>query len=153
MKILILSDSHEAKIDLNLSKYDYVFHAGDYGLSYDYLNDNNVYFVRGNCDFYGDKDRLEIINDKRIYITHGDLYRVKYQLSTIYYRGKETEADLVIFGHTHTPYYSVDDGITFINPGSYSSGRYVEIIDDEIIFYLDNEVVHKYNNSLFEVTK
>ena len=146
MKILILSDSHEITPDFNFKKYDYVIHAGDYGRSYDLLNDNKVLFVRGNCDYYGDKELLEIINDKRVYITHGDLYRVKYQMSTLYYRAKEVKASLVVFGHTHEAYYDMEDGITFINPGSYCSGRYVEIIDDEVIFYLNNTVVKKFKN-------
>ena len=144
MKILILSDSHEKKITLDLSKYDYVFHAGDYGKSKDLLDEDNAIYVMGNCDFYGDKEKILTILDKTIYLTHGDLYRVKYQLTSLYLKAKEVDARLCIFGHTHEQYYSEENNIIFLNPGAYNRGAFVEIIDDEIRFYQNEKLIKKF---------
>ena len=79
MRILVLSDSHSRLVDdIKFNKYDFVIHCGDYGNSYEILKNNNVIFVRGNCDYQGDNERIITINNKKILILHGDLYNVKY---------------------------------------------------------------------------
>ena len=71
--------------------------------------------------------------DKKIFITHGDLYGVKDGMTNIYYKGKEVEADIVLFGHSHIHQITEYDNIIFMNPGSISlprsNGRYVGIIE------------------------
>ena len=47
---------------------------------------------------------------------------------------KNIGADIVFFGHTHNRTFFQKDGITFINPGDYMSGHYVEITDNEVNF-------------------
>ena len=42
----------------------------------------------------------ETLRGKKIFITHGDLYGVKYGMTNIYYKGKEVGADIVLFGHS-----------------------------------------------------
>ena len=127
MKILVLSDSHRRKLDLNLKGYDLVIHCGDYGESYNYLKANNIIFVRGNCDFEG-KD--EIILDSiygKMLITHGHLYNVKNRYDNIYYRGLELNCKYILFGHTHQALVQDINGHYLLNPGSLKNGTYILI--------------------------
>lgn len=135
MKILILSDSHEKLIDLDLSEYDYIIHAGDYGISRHLLEFNNAYFVAGNCDFDGRDEILLTINGKKFFITHGHRYRVRYDLTSLYLKAREVEADFVIYGHNHYQVYEEDRGIIFINPGAYNQNEYAVIEDGQLGFY------------------
>jgi len=143
MRILILSDSHSSYLDIPFNNYDYVIHCGDYGNNYEYLKENNVLFVRGNCDYEGAKQIITEIKNKKILITHGDLYNVKYHYNSLVYKALESKCDIVFFGHTHRADMFIEDNIIFINPGSYQYLDYVEIIDDNIIFYKDGK---KYKN-------
>jgi putative phosphoesterase len=63
------------------------------------------------------------IAGKRILLTHGHLYGVKKGLLNLYYRGKEVEADLVVFGHTHAWTLEKMEDILLFNPGSASRPR------------------------------
>ncbi|OJT91848.1 YfcE family phosphodiesterase, partial [Clostridioides difficile] len=38
-------------------------------------------------------------------------------------KATEVDADIVIFGHTHTPFREIKDGVLYINPGSTSLPR------------------------------
>ncbi len=63
-----------------------------------------VMAVKGNCDFDNVEDELIfMIEDKVIFLCHGDKYNVKYGLDEIEAKAKSIDADIVIFGHTHTP--------------------------------------------------
>ncbi len=81
--------------------------------------------VLGNCDFQisGPKEEVLEIAGIRIFLTHGHLYGVKKGLLNLYYRGKEAEAELVVFGHTH--YWTLEkmEGLLLLNPGSPSRPR------------------------------
>jgi putative phosphoesterase len=102
-----------------------------------------VYVVAGNCDYstkYPKEDVIEV-NGRKIFFTHGDLYGVKNSMNNIYYRGKELEADIVLFGHTHQQIIEKENGMTLMNPGSISlpklKGRHIGFIDinEEGIIY------------------
>jgi len=142
MKILILSDSHYKDIDIK-NKYDYIFHLGDYGNSLDYLENNNIIYVKGNCDYYGDKDRIIEINNKKIFLTHGDKYRVKESYNSIYYKALSINSNIVLFGHTHYQTVFIENNILFINPGAYKDGYYVIIDDNYINLYLDDYLIKR----------
>ena len=96
------------------------------GLHTEIIKDFNgmVYAVRGNCDFSGKypEERLIEINGKRIFICHGHRYNVKYGYNSIYYKGKELGADIVLFGHSHLPIVEEYDELILMNPGSISHG-------------------------------
>lgn len=79
--------------------------------------------VRGNCDAPGPPERrlLEIAG-KRLLMTHGHLYGVKSGLNRLWFAGREAEADLVLFGHTHSAVIDDENGITLMNPGSIGQG-------------------------------
>jgi len=147
MKILVLSDSHSRFIsDIDFNKYDYIIHAGDFGASKDVLEKlNNCFYVCGNCDWGKNKERLIEINNKNIYLTHGDLYHVKYHLNSLIYKAIENKANIAIFGHTHEPTIFVQDNILFINPGAYIDGYYAIITDNAIEFYKDGFLKRKFD--------
>ena len=147
MKIIVVSDSHGAKekIDFifNNFKFDYFFHLGDgYNDLCSYLNLGNVLAVRGNCDWGVDaKDEIVIeLMGKRIMLTHGDNYGVKYTQTKLLEKAKELNIDIVMFGHTHCYFYEIIDGVTFLNPGALkqklfekSTAVIFEITDDNKI--------------------
>ena len=132
MKILVLSDTHHHEIAKELLEdADLIIHCGDFGKSKELLDKYNVFYVRGNCDCDGQKYQLITFNNKKIFITHGDLENVKYGYDRLIYRALETEADICCFGHTHHQEMFKAEGITFLNPGAYP--KYAIICDDEII--------------------
>lgn len=128
MKIGVISDTH-GNIDrvvkqLELLDIDFVLHLGDNSedaiIIENKLN-KEVIAVRGNCDLYDRKNPLERIieiENKKIFMTHGHKYNVKREMETLYYRGKELEVDIVLFGHTHIPYLNKGKNIKIFNPGS-----------------------------------
>lgn len=142
MKILVLSDNHSKNLDINNS-YNYIIHAGDYGSELDYLENNNIIYVKGNCDYIGDKERILELFDKKILLTHGDRYRVKEAYQSLLYRGLELNVNIIIFGHTHIPTIFIENNILFINPGSYRDGYYIIISDNNITLYQDNKKIRK----------
>jgi len=143
--IAVISDTHRISKYIDLGrKYiedaDVLIHLGDNSedieeLAKDFKGD--VYGVRGNCDsstLYPTEQLLEIMG-KKIFLTHGHLYGVKSNLSNIYYRAKELNANIVLFGHTHENLIKEEDDIVFMNPGSISlpklRGRYIGFIELE----------------------
>lgn len=143
MKILLLSDNHHKNIDLNLKKFDYVFHMGDYGYYKDFLIKNNIIFVKGNCDLEGENDKILEINNKKIYICHGDRYNVKSNFISLCLKAESIGADMVFYGHTHHQLYFNRSNINFINPGAYMDGYYAILDDNILYFYIDNKIAKK----------
>lgn len=80
---------------------------------------SEFYAVRGNND-YACYPAEQVINIEghNVFITHGDGYGVRTGLTRLKFRAQELNCDVVIFGHTHLPEIAVEDGITFINPGT-----------------------------------
>lgn len=140
MKILVLSDSHHTLLDpLDFKKYDAVIHCGDYGNSLFHLKQNQVFFVRGNCDFYGEDYLFFELYGKKIFVTHGHRENVKYALDRLIYKSLEMGANLTLFGHTHEQVCFQEEGILFLNPGSFPTG-YIEITDEEIHLYQNDKI-------------
>lgn len=134
MKILVLSDTH-GKIDecnhvlKKVDKIDLIIHLGDY--SSDVVNVKKIFKldiinVRGNCDHLDKKTKDEIIvtlEGKKLFLTHGHIYRVKMNLDRIFYRAKELQVDIALFGHIHVPVSLTYEDILLFNPGSISMPR------------------------------
>lgn len=128
MKIAVISDSHynEKSIKLiqnHLKDIDILLHCGDGAPDVNYIKNffsGEIYAVRGNCDITSEYpiERIIEIEDKKIYITHGHMYNVKSEYNTIFYKGKEVNADIVLFGHTHKAMISNYDNLIIMNPGS-----------------------------------
>lgn len=133
MRLLIISDTHGNKSRLKklLEKEaaDIYIHLGDgasecHKLMNEYP-DKKIIPVCGNCDlmFTFPADRLITLEGKRIFITHGDRYGVKYSLEHIAREAKAQNASLVLYGHTHKCSTDEIDGITIFNPGSLGRPR------------------------------
>ena len=143
MRIAVVSDTHRFDRYINLAKdligdADILIHLGDNIEDVDTLSNGFngvVYAVAGNCDFSTKypKEGLIEVNGIKIFYTHGDIYGVKNSVTSIYYRGRELQADIVLFGHTHQHLIEKTQELLLMNPGSISlphfKGRYVGIID------------------------
>lgn len=152
MLIAVVSDTHGSPRAIKLVKKaiessDVLIHLGDNISDLKYIKEGfkgEVYGVSGNCDFTNEFQTEQIveIEGKRFFITHGHKYGVKYNISTIFYKGKEVGVDAVLFGHTHVKVIDQDEGMWIINPGSTSlpkdrteSMAFIEIKNDSIYAY------------------
>lgn len=135
MKILVLSDTHgnltNARIVLKKleDKIQMVFHLGDLvkdaerlmaefpALPFNIVSGNND---RGeNANFY----ELVSLMGCRLLLTHGHRHQVHWNYDTINYWAEEKEADIVIFGHSHSTVNDAKGRIMLFNPGSISQPR------------------------------
>lgn len=127
MKIIVISDSHGNSLAIDkifaTEKFDYLFFLGD-GINDlgDYIYLDNVFAVSGNCDFFSDvpNERIFSINNINFFITHGNRYFVKKNLSFLKEKAISEGVDYVFYGHTHSQMIEEYSGIKFINPGSFS---------------------------------
>lgn len=78
------------------------------------------YAVKGNCDGFSLSAEVKqaVICGKKIVYCHGHGFGVKHSLDRIKSYAKAVNADLCLFGHTHTAYHAYEDGVHFLNPGS-----------------------------------
>ncbi|MEM0489702.1 MAG: YfcE family phosphodiesterase [Ignisphaera sp.] len=132
--LLLISDTHiperASEIDtrivdyIKLSRYDIVVHAGD--LTEEYVIDQikhfgkHIYVVQGNMD-YLDLPEEEVFDvySIRFGVVHGDQVRPRGNIEALSTIAKRLGASILISGHTHYPFISLDStGILHINPGS-----------------------------------
>jgi uncharacterized protein len=131
MKLLIMSDSHgwgEEIVQLvkrHQHEVDAMIHCGDSELQVDASELQGLKMVKGNCDFGADfpEDLIETFGSFVVYATHGHLYNVKMTHVPLSYRAEEVGANLVCFGHSHVATSFKEQGIVFINPGSFRLPR------------------------------
>lgn len=137
-RIGVVSDSHGNIMNLQdaifaMGEIDAIFHLGDYVRDAKKMNvwtSAPAYWIRGNCDM-GDSEGVELakihIGDKLILACHGHRYGVKTDLTPLKYAGEEAGADVVLFGHTHHAYQSVEEnGMLLLNPGALIGGHYAD---------------------------
>ena len=123
-----MSDSHGSKKNmfdaLEIESPDVILHLGD--------NIRDCYdieamhpeimlrSVKGNCDqgYPGLEMDEFTLEGKRIFMTHGHLFSVKIGKKRIDEAATARDVDILLFGHTHIPYYNEKDGLITINPGS-----------------------------------
>ena len=99
---------------------------------------NNIisHIVRGNCDTgvrftpFGEEIpfyRLITVGNYRVFLTHGNLFNVKYDREELCRAAADMGADIVLFGHTHVPTLEyikkgsvrgVNKDLVLFNPGS-----------------------------------
>lgn len=134
MVIYVVSDTHghvEGFLDKleEIGRPDRIFFLGDYIEDVEKMENvlgQEIIAVKGNNDFLDNKynyEELIEIEGYKIFLTHGHLYDVNFDISNLYYRAEELGADLVFFGHTHRPIKVEENGITILNPGSPSFPR------------------------------
>ncbi|MDM5339299.1 metallophosphoesterase [Fictibacillus enclensis] len=127
MKVLIVSDSHGYKKELELIKerhrheVEAMIHCGDSELTSDSPELKDFVVVKGNMDYAAPDlptEVIELIGDTVFYVTHGHLMDVKMSLVSLTYRTEETGAKIACFGHSHTAHCFEQNGHVYINPGS-----------------------------------
>jgi putative phosphoesterase len=134
-KLLVVSDSHGdwkllGRIAEREAPFDAIIHCGDGAddLSRIALAENTrIIRVAGNVDrgrgYAFDRMAVETLCQKKIMVTHGDLFKVEHGLMSLLDEAMRSKVDLVCFGHTHMKFYH--DGIpAFFNPGPANAGLY-----------------------------
>jgi putative phosphoesterase len=83
-----------------------------------------LHAVVGNCDFEaGPLVTAFHAGGKKILLTHGHRQHVKTDWQRLSYLAEENEADVCLFGHTHTPAIFYVAHVLLFNPGSISLPR------------------------------
>lgn len=153
MRIIAVSDTHGRNSILKkvLNKHlnaDVIIHLGDGiddidGVPFP-VNCSYV-AVKGNVDFGSSEpiEKLLVLETKRMFLTHGHKYNVKRGYGALQVAAKSINADVVLFGHTHTPYSDYIDGMYILNPGSLELSKnsiplfgVIDINEGRIVSYL-----------------
>ena len=126
-KLLLMSDSHYEKDAMKYAKQkypdmDFYIHCGDCLLPPDSPRMKGYIAVCGNLDnssLYPMETSLEI-GTYRIWIVHGHQFLSgrNPDCHSIAREAKKRGYNVVFFGHTHTYYDHVIDGVRLLNPGS-----------------------------------
>ena len=152
MKILVISDTHgditHAEKAIRANKgIDLIIHLGDYFRDAQKLSeifpDIPMEYIYGNSDFMvGDAmaEKLLEVCGKRIFITHGHRYSVKWDYEKLYAKAQEQHADILLFGHTHIPEIIQKDNYYIVNPGSISEPRGISEESYAIIEIADGRI-------------
>lgn len=135
--VAVLSDTHLRSgqtlppwVWEHIENVDLILHAGDMTtpeLLLDLQGIAPVEAVQGNCDGW-DLSHLptqKIINceDLTIGLTHGAFGRGRSTPERALRTFDGESVDLVVFGHSHTPYHNWENGILLFNPGSPTDKR------------------------------
>ncbi|ODA39398.1 metallophosphoesterase family protein [Desulfosporosinus sp. BG] len=136
MRIAVLSDTH-LRVGKSLPRFvwehltevDMIIHAGDLthmGLLEELASIAPVRAVRGNCDGWDvslpDRDVIEC-GAWKIGLVHGNVGKGNSTPDRAYAEFKETPVNLIVFGHSHTPFMEWRNGILLFNPGSPTDKR------------------------------
>ena len=128
MKILVISDTHgEMPLDIKNRSFDAVMHAGDigdaafFGALGSAVGEKNLYAVYGNTDFVLSGWLPETVSSEiggmKFFLVH-NLTAPHRVLPANESAMAASKAEIVVFGHTHTPLAEERGGRLFINPGS-----------------------------------
>jgi putative phosphoesterase len=81
--------------------------------------------VKGNNDYGIQAPDTAVFDfsDHRFFMCHGHRHGLYEGYNSLITSAQKAEADVVLFGHTHSPYYKNIDDILLINPGSIGSSR------------------------------
>lgn len=150
-KILVVSDNHR-KLD-NIYQLleenpdiSYFIHLGDSEGSEDAIRTHlpkgcESYFVQGNNDFFAclPKEIETSLGKERIFMTHGHLYGVGFDLQGLADEARARNCSMALFGHTHRPFSRMVNGVLCINPGSINFPRQENRKPSYAMFYLDKK--------------
>lgn len=134
MRAGVVSDSHGsyerlAQAFAAMGPIDLLIHAGDgHAEATRWRREHpeiRVEMVIGNCDFLAScpEEKLFYLDRWKVLLTHGHLYGTKAGLQRLVARGRELQAALVVYGHTHQAVRLTDQGLILFNPGSLSAPR------------------------------
>lgn len=132
-RVLVISDTHGRNDDIEgilaqVGHIDYMIHCGDLERGDDYvrsLADCPVTLISGNNDYFLDLPmEAEIeIEGLKIWVVHGHYYYVNTGVEFLREEGKRKGVDIVMYGHTHVPFFEDDGEIIILNPGSLTYPR------------------------------
>jgi len=136
MRIAVFSDTHLREgrslprfVWENLTQIEMILHAGDLthmGLLEELACVAPVRAVRGNCDGWDvslpDRDIIEC-GTWKIGLVHGNVGKGNTTPERAFNEFKENHVDVIVFGHSHTPYVEWRKGILLFNPGSPTDKR------------------------------
>lgn len=135
MKIMVISDTHgdtnKAEEAIKKNKgINLIIHLGDYFRDAQKLSNMfpeiPIEYIYGNSDFMIEDvpaEKVLEIDGKRIFITHGHRYSVKWDYDKLYKKAEEMKVDLLLFGHTHIADLIRKESYCVLNPGSISDPR------------------------------
>ena len=150
-KILVVSDNHR-KLD-NIYQLleenpdiSYFIHLGDSEGCEDAIRTHlpkgcESYFVQGNNDFFAylPKEIEMRLGKERLFLTHGHLYGVGFDLQGLADEARARNCSMALFGHTHRPFSRMVNGVLCINPGSINFPRQDDRKPSYAMFYLDKK--------------
>lgn len=150
-KLVVISDTHH---DINklrriipiINSSDYLIFCGD-GLG-DVISmryDINVPMicVKGNNDYEMNMADMAsvILGETRVLVTHGHRQDVRKGLSSLAAFARMRACGLVFFGHTHSFFDRIVDGVHFVNPGALCLGSYALVLGDGRNFSVKREII------------
>ncbi|MBE6037018.1 MAG: metallophosphoesterase [Clostridiales bacterium] len=131
MRYLVISDTHGAtdvaemvfKSQHSIDPIDEIIHLGDYyrdAMDLARRVDVPVTAVKGNMDGSFSSNDYKILETEfgNIYLAHGHMESVKFSNREIMYKADALGCKAVFYGHTHVPFYTVEEGLYVLNPGS-----------------------------------
>ncbi|TGE32332.1 metallophosphoesterase family protein [Desulfosporosinus sp. Sb-LF] len=136
MRIAVLSDTHLREgrslpriVWEHLTQIEMILHAGDLtnmSLLEELASIAPVRAVRGNCDGWDvslpERDIVEC-ESLRIGLIHGSAGKGKNVPERAYLAFADSPVDIIIFGHSHSPFMEWRNGILMFNPGSPTDKR------------------------------
>lgn len=133
MKVLIVSDTHRKhdnymKAVKSCQPLDMVVHCGDVeGGEYVIAEAAGcpVEIIQGNNDYFSDLPREKEfkLGKYKVLLVHGHQYCVSLGHEALVEEARARGADMVMYGHTHRPVVTRENGVTVINPGSLTYPR------------------------------
>lgn len=147
-RIGVMSDSHGSQSNVVSAAWEMkdcaqIIHLGDHSGDAEALQGMTKATVRavaGNCDWftYAPTEEIFDVEGVHVFAAHGHREGVKNGMLHLSLKAQSLGATLVLFGHTHVPCLTEEDGIVFLNPGALRDGRYaiVEIDGKSIKAFL-----------------
>jgi len=133
----VLSDTHlrvgqtlPTRVWEELAEVDLILHAGDIlnpGVLTDLASLAPVEAVQGNCDGWEldqlPEQKIVLCEGKRLGLIHGDYGQGKTTPERAFRAFPKGTVDVIVFGHSHSPYIEWREGILLFNPGSPTAKR------------------------------
>ncbi|MBQ7740012.1 MAG: YfcE family phosphodiesterase [Eubacterium sp.] len=149
MRLVVTADSHRDSrdffnvLDRHEKNADLFINLGDSEHELELLEmtrpDIKIECVAGNNDWHSNLPFYKMLtcSGKKVLITHGHTFHVKYGLGELKDFARREGADIVLFAHTHEAYTDYEDGIYYMNPGAICHASYgiVDIVGDGVITY------------------
>ena len=134
MRVIVFSDSHGDVRPMeralrSVSAFDAIIHLGDIERDVRWLEQNYsqypLYAVLGNNDFFGGRPNEAVVELEgvRLYLCHGHTRSVRRGHESLIIAAKSRDCTVALYGHTHVPVDTSEEGIKIFNPGSCSLPR------------------------------